>query len=1160
MAGFAQRARSVGDADTARTHKYRKSQQPPPLKRRRLVHNSSTATSESASGASSGSESDSSASSSESSDEHDNVNDEDYVHTNTEEDDTVAASKPSYHRRQAFRDSFASASTSDSSSEGSSRAPLSSIETNRPRRADRKRSSLQKGKDVAGKRLRRSQPVDLPRFAPSPVKLLPAQQRYSGGQPTRGFQVRPDIPFGNAGNSGLAQSPRRVTTRASIQAGFRKMAGRVMAKVNNMGISGNASQGRSARVTGSTSSTSLSGKRKREEQAKPSAHRRSMYEFGSLNQAAVASLQPLRRTRSIARQIEQLGVPLSEAHESSADSADEVDEQSAAHDSETESVERSIAEMSLDEISEQNEDDETGPEASDLAEDPEDSFYLQEASLAQLNRLRKDKLVHLANLLRLDDSEILDDSTKDTLIKTILETRSSGCDSDEAESHSHRHDASATSDEDDSTIHTVTSSSQNSRTHLRRGSTLSRSQTASASLRQSPRHSPRTRRSLNRTRSNPQSEPESDASTSSDEEQASSPRARSKTSSVNLRSGSSGIGMGRPGALAERTPGRLRSGKLRNSISSMPSNSDGDAGDEEDEDDGDAESNDADPALLEEDEDDLPTPIARRTRHYRHRSIASASSAGMEEEEADNALPNHEYRLRKVSLPRQAKGKRSSIVEVSDEESEEDDEDTPEQRETIVEESEAAEDVDDDEVDELDHSVDFDLTDATESSLLKLRKDDLIQLCAVRDLSTEGTKPRLAEALLEWQRQQEEANSGTGKAAAEDEDEDEEDESFQLEADTSMISNQSCDSEDSASSTDTERASVKRAREETKTQALAKVSNKRQSYDHATQQKPLLLGKHSQHKHTPKIDTPPGSGDKQDNDLELDLESLNLLDKEIAPDKIKRGEKIGSGGFKDVYEGKYRNVKVAIADIRGHLTENDLKELGLLRDLRHTNVVRFIGVSIPTERNVPVSIITELCSNGDLFDYVRNRPPPAFDKILSIMLDIAKGLDYLHKRKPATIHRDMKSSNVLITAKGVAKIADFGLARVRNSTRSIIKSLVGTVNWQAPELWVAHPRYNEKVDVYSAAMVFWECLQWHLPTKRYPFEGMNEHAIYQEVGQKQLRPSTATMRRQWGGDILDVVDRMWAQDPKQRPDMSEVVEDLEDMIQAEKARVRAARQ
>ena len=57
----------------------------------------------------------------------------------------------------------------------------------------------------------------------------------------------------------------------------------------------------------------------------------------------------------------------------------------------------------------------------------------------------------------------------------------------------------------------------------------------------------------------------------------------------------------------------------------------------------------------------------------------------------------------------------------------------------------------------------------------------------------------------------------------------------------------------------------------------------------------------------------------------------------------------------------------------------------------------------------------------------------------------------------------------------------------------MIRSLVGTVNWQAPELWVPHPRYNEKVDVYSVGLVFWETLQWHQPVKRYPFEGLNEH-------------------------------------------------------------------
>jgi mitogen-activated protein kinase kinase kinase 13 len=104
------------------------------------------------------------------------------------------------------------------------------------------------------------------------------------------------------------------------------------------------------------------------------------------------------------------------------------------------------------------------------------------------------------------------------------------------------------------------------------------------------------------------------------------------------------------------------------------------------------------------------------------------------------------------------------------------------------------------------------------------------------------------------------------------------------------------------------------------------------------------------------------------------------------------------------------------------------------------------------------------------------------------MLDIAYGLEYLHARKPSIIHRDCKSSNILITSRGAAKIADFGLAKVKQSTRSMVRSVVGTVNWQAPELWHAHPKYNHKADVFSCAMVFWEMLQWHFPTKRFPWE------------------------------------------------------------------------
>lgn len=106
----------------------------------------------------------------------------------------------------------------------------------------------------------------------------------------------------------------------------------------------------------------------------------------------------------------------------------------------------------------------------------------------------------------------------------------------------------------------------------------------------------------------------------------------------------------------------------------------------------------------------------------------------------------------------------------------------------------------------------------------------------------------------------------------------------------------------------------------------------------------------------------------------------------------------------------------------------------------------------------------------------RNVEKPPVKRLLKLMLDIARGLEYLHGLKPAIIHRDCKSSNILISRTGQAKVGDFGLARVKHSTRSMIRSLVGTVNWQAPELWHPEPQYDYKVDVFSAGVVYWEMM------------------------------------------------------------------------------------
>ncbi|KAI0063443.1 hypothetical protein BV25DRAFT_1883939 [Artomyces pyxidatus] len=391
-----------------------------------------------------------------------------------------------------------------------------------------------------------------------------------------------------------------------------------------------------------------------------------------------------------------------------------------------------------------------------------------------------------------------------------------------------------------------------------------------------------------------------------------------------------------------------------------------------------------------------------------------------------------------------------------------------------------------------------DLTIATAKSLVRLRRDDLVRLCESRFLDVDGTKPQLAEALLQWRDRQTEASSPSSVGTIR------------------------------PPSTARPRANGRKRRSNSGTP-------------------PVLLRSHHMHMDEPR--TPPLSPGSREEELELDLESLGLEDREIAPEKLTKLEKIGSGGFKDVFIGKFRGRKVALAEFRGHLTAMDIKELKLLGGFDHPNIVRFLGVSIPEDTRVtPVTIVSELCSNGDLFDYVRNVLPPSLYRVLCMMLDIARGLEYLHQRKPSVIHRDCKSSNILITSKGTAKIADFGLAKVKQSTRSMVRSLVGTVNWQAPELWHAHPKYNHKVDVFACGMVFWEMLQWHLPNKKFPWEGMNEHAIYDIVGAKRQRPSLSGLRKQWCPEIVELVERMWAHEHQERPTMTEVVSELEDLV------------
>ncbi|OBZ83832.1 hypothetical protein A0J61_08116 [Choanephora cucurbitarum] len=255
----------------------------------------------------------------------------------------------------------------------------------------------------------------------------------------------------------------------------------------------------------------------------------------------------------------------------------------------------------------------------------------------------------------------------------------------------------------------------------------------------------------------------------------------------------------------------------------------------------------------------------------------------------------------------------------------------------------------------------------------------------------------------------------------------------------------------------------------------------------------------------------------------------------ISLNELIYGNKIGELRLTDVSEFDIAEIK---------------HEIHVLKQLRHENVIRFIGVCTHPNH---LSIVTEICTQGDLFDVIRNCPKPSFAQQIMYMYDIALGVSYLHTRsnRPSIIHRDLKSMNILISDENKAKINDFGLARIRPKANILMHTQCGTPNCysftyifhrQAPEFWSTNPSYTEKVDVYACGLIFWEILTWGF--YGYPYQNLSEHALYTAVKQHDVRPPMTKLTSLYPRNLLVLIMEMWETDPTLRPSMTHVVERL----------------
>ena len=211
---------------------------------------------------------------------------------------------------------------------------------------------------------------------------------------------------------------------------------------------------------------------------------------------------------------------------------------------------------------------------------------------------------------------------------------------------------------------------------------------------------------------------------------------------------------------------------------------------------------------------------------------------------------------------------------------------------------------------------------------------------------------------------------------------------------------------------------------------------------------------------------------------------------------IERIDRDVPGGFGEVYKAIYREMTVAVKKLQLILDDPRIRqefahEIEFMRSIRHPNIVLFLGAGRFEEdeqEEVPF-VVLEFAARGSLTAILKDETIPMSRALqLKTALDAARGMEFLHKLQPPRIHRDLKSSNLLVTANWTVRVADFGSARIvtregvnlpavpRNErtsemTSSLLKpssyvtARVGSPAWAAPEVFNNRP-YGTAADVY----------------------------------------------------------------------------------------------
>ena len=268
---------------------------------------------------------------------------------------------------------------------------------------------------------------------------------------------------------------------------------------------------------------------------------------------------------------------------------------------------------------------------------------------------------------------------------------------------------------------------------------------------------------------------------------------------------------------------------------------------------------------------------------------------------------------------------------------------------------------------------------------------------------------------------------------------------------------------------------------------------------------------------------------------------------------------VGKGGYGTVYKGVLEDgLAVAIKKsklIDQSQTDQFINEVIVLSQINHRNVVRLLGCCLETQ--VPL-LVYEFVTNGTLFEHIHDKTKHAslsWEARLKIALETAGVLSYLHSSASTPIiHRDVKTTNILLDNNYTAKVSDFGASKLVPMDQTQVSTLVqGTLGYLDPE-YLLTSELTEKSDVYSFGIVLLELITGK---KAVSFDGPEEErnlAMYvlcamkedrlEEVVEKAMMVKEASFEEAVK-QVAKVAMKCLRIKGEERPSMKEVAMELE---------------